>query len=133
MTVMNRSILNSLLNRWGGVSVDRVFALLWEASGLGNLTRHLGQRSEFSINNNKSRHPLGIAFSSHVNCLFTLWIKCLLLYISTAHPEFCLLEMPVQHWKPHHLIRNTIALKDIHPTSSRPLRPLQGLAELCLC
>ena len=42
-------------------------------------------------------------------------------------------EMPVLHWKPQHLISNTIPPCDILPTSFPPLRPLQGVAESCLC
>ena len=41
-------------------------------------------------------------------------------------------EMPVLHWKPQHHISNTIPPCDILPTSSSPLRPLQGVAVSCL-
>ena len=41
-------------------------------------------------------------------------------------------EMPVLHWKPQHHISNTIPPCDILPTSSYPLRPLQGVAVSCL-
>ena len=41
-------------------------------------------------------------------------------------------EMPVLHWKPQHLISNTIPPYAILSTSIPPLRPLQGVAESCL-